>query len=83
MLRTSPRVHLQIFVHRFSGDDRGYPNWPGGVPALVFDPVAEVSYDAIGGGGGWRRESYDIRSLPFDSSDLPGVTSAAALDRGR
>ena len=75
-------LDLQIFVHRFSGDDRNYPNWPGGVPALVFDPVAEVSYDAIGGGGGWRRESYDIRSLPFDSSDLPGVTSAAALDRG-
>jgi hypothetical protein len=76
-------LDLQIFVHRFSADDQAYPEWPGGIPALVFDPVAQVSYDAIAGGGGWRRESYDIRSLPFDSKDLPGVTSAAALDRGR
>lgn len=84
LTRTGKRrlLDVQIFVHRFSGDQRTYPEWPGGVPALVFDPVAEVSYDAIEGGGGWRRESYDTQSLPFDSSDLPGVTSAAALERG-
>lgn len=75
-------LDIQIFVHRFSGDQPEYPEWPGGVPALVFDPVAQVSYDSIHGGGGWRRESYDVRSLPFDKSDLPGLTSAAALDRG-
>jgi hypothetical protein len=75
-------IDIQIFVHRFSGDQPDYPEWPGGVPALVFDPVAQVSYDAIHGGGGWRRESYDLRSLPFDEKDLAGMTSAAALDRG-
>jgi hypothetical protein len=75
-------LDVQIFVHRFSGDRSDYPEWPGGVPALVFDPVAQVSYDAIHSGGGWRRESYDLLSVPFDESDLPGLTSAAALDRG-
>jgi hypothetical protein len=84
LTRTSKRrlLDIQIFVHRFSGDQPSYPEWPGGVPALVFDPVAQVSYDAVHGGGGWRRESYDLLSLPFDESDLPGLTSAAALDRG-
>ena len=75
-------IDIQIFVHRFSGDVHDYPDWPGGTPAFVFDPVAEVSYNAIGGGGGWRRESYDIVSTPFDPDDLPGLTSAAALERG-
>ena len=85
LTRTAKRrlLEIQIFVHRFTGDQLDYPEWPGGVPALVFEPVAQVSYDAIHGGGGWRRESYDLRSLPFDESELPGLTSAAALDRGR
>lgn len=76
-------LDVQIFVHRFSGDQPGYPEWPGGTPALVFEPVAEVSFDALAGAGGWRRESYDVVSLPFDRDDLPGLTSSAALERGR
>jgi hypothetical protein len=75
-------LDVQVFVHRFSGDVVDYPEWPGGVPANVFDPVAVVSYNAIGGGGGWRRESYDVVSTPFDEDDLPGLTSAASLERG-
>ena len=84
MTRTGKRrlLDIQIFVHRFSGDIAGYPEWPGGMPADVFDPVAQVSYNAIQGGGGWRRESYDIVSLPFSEDDLPGLISAAALERG-
>ena len=76
-------LDVQIFVHRFTGDQIGYPEWPGGRPALVFEPVAQVSYNAIAGGGGWRRESYDLVSTPFSEDDLTGLTSAAALDRGR
>jgi hypothetical protein len=75
-------IEVQIFVHRFSGDRPEYPEWPGGVPALVFDPVAQMSYDVIQGGGGWRRESYDSVSLPVDRRELPGLTSAASLERG-
>jgi len=76
-------LDLQIFVHRYTGDVRGYPEWPGGTPALVFEPVAQVSFNALAGAGGWRRESYDVLSLPFDPSELPGLISAAALERGR
>jgi len=75
-------LDIQIFVHRFSGDVEGYPEWPGGQPTLVFDPVAQVSYNAAAGGGGWRRESYDIVSLPFTDDDLVGLLSAASLERG-
>jgi hypothetical protein len=76
-------LDIQIFVHRFSGDQIRYPEWPGGLPPQVFDPVAQVSYDVIEGGGGWRRESHDIVSTPFNEDDLTGLISAAALDRGR
>ena len=76
-------LDVQVFVHRFTGDQPGYPEWPGGVPALVFEPVAQVSYSALHGSGGWRRESYDIVSLPFSRDELPGLTSSAALERGR
>lgn len=76
-------LDIQIYVHRFSGDDAEYPEWPGGVPAMVFDPVAQVSYSALDNAGGWRRESYDILSLPFDASDTKRMLSAAPLDRGR
>lgn len=71
-----------ILVHRFSGDDPEYPEWPGGGKALVFDPVAASFFAASDGRSGWRRESYDVRSVPTSESEIERMTSVAELDRG-
>jgi hypothetical protein len=76
-------LDVGVLVHRWSGDIQGYPEWLGGIPANVFEPVAAVFYNAISGGGGWRRESYDVRSTPFDEAELRSMTSADDLGRGR
>jgi hypothetical protein len=75
-------LDLGILVHRFSTDLGGYPQWPGGESAHVFDPVAAVFYYVPGGGAGWRRESYDIRSVPVDPKRLRKLTSSAELSKG-
>lgn len=70
-----------ILVHRYSGDLARYPAWPGGSAARVFDPVAAVFYDTADGSG-WRRESYDVTSVPPDEKELRRLTSPGFLDRG-
>lgn len=74
---------IGILVHRFSSDTPRYPEWPGGIPANVFEPVAASFYSAISGGGGWRRESYDLLSTPFRASERRSMTSADNLGKGR
>ncbi len=73
---------VTILVHRFSGDRKGYPPWPNGERAHVFDPVAAVSYSTLEGGTGWRRESYDVTSLPPDADALRRYTSTDELVKG-
>jgi hypothetical protein len=75
-------VEIGILVHRYSGDVASYPEWPGGVPASVFEPVAAVFYNVMAGGGGWRRESYDLLSLPFPEAERRKMLSSDRLDRG-
>jgi hypothetical protein len=74
---------IGILVHRFSSDIRNYPEWPGGIPANVFEPVAAIFFDALAGAGGWRRESYDLISTPFSEAERRQMTSADSLSRGR
>jgi hypothetical protein len=76
-------LDVGILVHRFS-TDRGaaYPEWPGGEPAHVFDPVAAVFYYVPGAGAGWRRESYDVRSVPVDPKRLRKLTTTDELLKG-
>ena len=83
--RTNRRrlLDIGILLHRFTGDIRGYPEWPGGVPANIFEPVGASFYSAISGGGGWRRESYDLLSTPFRASERRVMTSADNLGKGR
>jgi hypothetical protein len=76
-------VEVGILLHRFSGDLSRYPPWPGGGPALVFDPVGAVFFDVADGGSGWRRESYDVTSLPPSEDEVAQLTSTAFLTRGR
>jgi hypothetical protein len=75
-------LDVGILVHRFSTDVGGYPEWPGGEPAHVFDPVAAFFYYVPGGGAGWRRESYDVRSVPVDPKRLRKLTSINELTKG-
>jgi hypothetical protein len=76
-------LDVGILVHRFSGDRPGYPAWPGGEPAHVFDPVAASFYFVPGGGSGWLRESYDARSIPLEPGEIRKLTSTSELTKGR
>lgn len=75
-------VDVGILVHRWSGDLPAYPAWPTGTRALVFEPVAAAFYAATEGGTGWRRESYDVLSVPQSESERRRMTSVAELERG-
>jgi len=76
-------VDVGIPVHRFSGDLFDYPAWPNGEHAYVFDPVAASYYNAAAGRSGWRRESYDVRSIPVEAGDLRKYLSTDSLLKGR
>ena len=76
------RVGVGILLHRWSGDQPGYPAWTDGEPAAVFDPAAAVFFDERDGSG-WRRESYDTRSLPLSADELRYRASSAFLERPR
>ncbi len=75
-------VDIGIPVHRFSGDVIDYPHWPADDRAAVFDPVAAVFFHVADGGSGWRREAYDIRSVPPEDKSLQRMTSTDYLLRG-
>jgi hypothetical protein len=74
-------LDVGILVHRYSGDLPNYPEWPGGGRAHVFDPVAALFYEAAGGGSGWRRESYDVLSVPVAAERVREMTSTDSLER--
>ncbi len=76
-------LDVGVLVHRFSGDTPRYPTWPDGSAANVFDPVAAFFYYVPGGGSGWRRESWDVRSLPIEGSEIRRRVSTDHLIRGR
>ncbi|CAG1006357.1 hypothetical protein MYXO_03468 [Myxococcaceae bacterium] len=76
-------LDVGILVHRYSGDVAEYPEWPGGGRALVFDPVAASFFAADDGLAGWRRESYDARSVPIGNAEVERLTSTEALVKGR
>jgi hypothetical protein len=78
----SQLLEVGILLSRYSGDLTRYPAWPGGAQARVFDPVGAVFYDTAEGGSGWRRESYDLLSIPPEESELRRLTSPGYLDRG-
>jgi hypothetical protein len=76
-------LDIGILVHRYSGDVAQYPEWPGGGSALVFDPVAASFFSASEGRSGWRRESYDVRSVPVDDKEIRRMSSTDSLLHGR
>ncbi|MBW2725293.1 MAG: DUF1329 domain-containing protein [Deltaproteobacteria bacterium] len=83
--RTSRQRLLDVgaFAYRFSDDLLTSSEWPGGVPASVFLPVAAAFYDSGAGSGGWRRESYELDVTPASHSEQRGMTTSDSLARGR
>jgi hypothetical protein len=75
-------VEVGLLVHRFSDDVPGYPAWPDGSAAAVFDPVAAAAWEPSERRG-WRRESYDVRSVPLPEEEVERITSPGYLERGR
>ena len=75
-------LEVGVLLYRFSGDVRGYPQWPNGEKANVFDPVAAVFFEVADGGSGWRREGYDILSIPRSEAEVMKMISASDLSRG-
>ena len=75
-------LDIGILGYQWSGDRADYPTWPGGETARVFDPVVATFYYVPGGGFGWRRESYDVRSVPIDPARLRKLTSTDSLVHG-
>jgi hypothetical protein len=81
--RRGPQLlEVGIMAYRFSGDLAHYAEWPGVGEPRVFDPVAEVFFDSADGGSGWRRESYDLKSVPPAEDELRRLTSPGFLERG-
>ncbi len=76
-------IDIGVLAHRYSGDIVEYPEWPGGGQARVFDPVAASFYGEIEGGTGWRRESWDILSIPPDAAEMKKILSTSDLLKGR
>jgi hypothetical protein len=76
-------LDVGILVHRWSGDRTDYPDWPGLGRIELFDPVAAVFLDAASGRAGWRRESYDLLSIPVDPHKLRKMTTVDSLTSGR
>jgi hypothetical protein len=74
-------LEVGILAYRYSGDLTRYPHWPGVEEPRVFDPVAAVFFDQADGGSGWRRESYDVSSVPPKDDELRELTSAGYLER--
>lgn len=81
--RSGVILEVGILVHRYSGDVAQYPEWPGGGLSLVFDPVAASFFSVAEGRSGWRRESYDVRSVPVDAKEVERMASTGSLLRGR
>jgi hypothetical protein len=75
-------VDVGIPVHRFSGDSIDYPSWPEDTRALLFDPVAAVFLHVGDAGSGWRRESFDVRSIPPREKSQRRMVSTDFLLRG-
>jgi len=76
-------LDIGIQVHRWSGDRPDYPDWPGLGRVGVFDPVAAAFFDVGNGRSGWRRESYDLVSIPVEGRELRKMATVDELTHGR
>jgi hypothetical protein len=76
---------LSVGIHagRWSEDRSDYPRWSDDAarPVRVLDSVAELHLP-LGGGDGWRRESWDVVAIAPTGEALEQLLSVAPLQRG-
>lgn len=73
-------IQVGVLLHSWSGDaEEPYGDIAPGVPANVFDPVAEAFLATGPGGSTWRRESWGVSSLPVPDDELRLMASTARL----
>ena len=77
-------IDVGYFVGRWSEDRADYPRWPGAPdrPVRVIDPVGE-GFANLRLEGSWRRESWDVVSVPKSDREVVRSVSIRSIQRGR
>ena len=77
-------IDVGYFVGRWSEDRPDYPRWPDAPerPVRVIDPVGE-GFANLRLEGSWRRESWDVVSVPESDREVARSVSIRSIQRGR
>ncbi|MEN8184082.1 MAG: DUF1329 domain-containing protein, partial [Myxococcota bacterium] len=78
------RVDVGYYVGRWSEDRPDYPKWPDDPKRAVrvIDPVG-AAFANLGEGGSWRRESWNVVSIPPDDGTVKRKISVGQLTKRR
>ncbi len=78
------RMDVGVYVGRWSEDRPDYLKWPDDParPVRVIDSVG-AAFANLSESGGWRRESWEIRSIPPPDKKLRRLISVTDLSKGR
>ena len=73
-------IDVGVFAGRWSEDRGDYPKWPDDPqrPVRVIDSVA-AAFANLGTAGSWRRESWEIVSLPPPDEELQRMNGLTGL----
>jgi hypothetical protein len=76
-------IDVGIFAGRWSEDRPDYPKWPDDPqrPVRVIDSVG-AAFANLAVDGSWRRESWEIVSVPPPDDELKRMESVAGLTKG-
>jgi hypothetical protein len=76
-------IDVGVFAGRWSEDRDDYPKWPDERmrPARVIDSVG-AAFANLAVDGSWRRESWDIVSIPPPDDELKRMESVSGLTKG-
>ena len=72
-----------IFMGRYTADDPVHPRWEGSGTAYGRILPVAATFFVAGEGGGWMRESFELRSDPPDRDSRRDYISVIKLQRGR
>jgi Protein of unknown function (DUF1329) len=77
-------IDVGVYVGRWSETRDDYPKWPqdASLPARVIDPVG-AAFANLSEGGGWRRESWTVISIPPDDGRVQRMLSVGQLTKRR
>ncbi len=82
--RRGEQIDVGYFVGRWSEDRADYPKWPDDPsrPVRVIDPVGE-GFANLRLKGSWRRESWDVVSIPKSDREVARSLSIQSIQGGR